>query len=125
MNAKEIRQMDISESKLGSNPCAEIQVVISREIAAQLAEQNEKLDILLHPPIAFNVDIGPNERMGFPDKLPQPIFMAMEPRKTLRDQFAMAALSIVATYELKNKENMDLTARDAYKMADALMEARK
>lgn len=41
MTSKEIREMDISDSRNGSNPCLELQIILLREIAAQLAESNE------------------------------------------------------------------------------------
>jgi hypothetical protein len=53
---------------------------------------------------------------------PQKI-QVMEPRKTLRDEFAMAAL-MAAGYQINGGCSGDAVAM-AYKWADAMMEARK
>jgi hypothetical protein len=129
MSAKEIREVIVkhrnnfgpntAEANIAywSSSCAQFLC----EIAAQLAESNEKLNIILNPPLIYDTSqIEPIEL----HELSNPIMNVMQPRATLRDQFAMAAIHIVATVELDTQENIDLTARNAYKMADALMEAR-
>ena len=51
MNSSEIRRIDISEAKCGSGPRDELLVLLQREIAAQLADINEGIRLLVpyHP----------------------------------------------------------------------------
>ena len=60
------------------------------------------------------------------NQLPIYQLQAMGPIATLRDQFAMAALTglVVANYGRKDIDPMDV-ASWAYGIADAMMEARK
>ena len=45
--------------------------------------------------------------------------------EALRDQLAMAALPALVNYSTENNYSIAETARQAYKIADAMMEARK
>jgi hypothetical protein len=98
------------------------------EVAAQLAEANEFLKMYSNPPMVFKgTDIDPAD---WPE-LPQPVMMLNEPRATLRDQFAMAALSgYIAcdpsgtTYWKTGPQMVD-AATNAYVWANVMMEARK
>jgi hypothetical protein len=99
------------------------------EMAAQGAESNENLRRVLNPPLMYDTsNIDPSD---WPD-LPQPItFIPSEPRATLRDQFAMAALSgYIAcdpsgtTYWQTGPQMVD-AATNAYVWANVMMEARK
>ena len=56
MTSKEIREMDISDSRNGSDPCLELQVILLREIAAQLAESNEGIRLLVPKPACRRCD---------------------------------------------------------------------
>ena len=74
------------------------------ELAAQVAEANESLKCIAHPLIEV-VNEGPQEDV-----------------KTLRDEFAMAALQgMLADPNVK----LEGTAKLAYKVADEMLEARK
>ena len=117
MNAEEIRSW---AEKKWSEERLRTEALI--EIAAQLSETNQYLKCFANPPILFdksNIDIGDIGEPG------QVIPLRIEPRATLRDQFAMAALSGL----LSSGPNKDLTNGDianiVYTMANAMMEARK
>ena len=117
MNAEEIRSW---AEKKWSEERRRTEALI--EIAAQLSETNQYLKCFANPPILFdksNIDIGDIGEPG------QVIPLRIEPRATLRDQFAMAALSGL----LSSGPNKDLTNGDianiVYTMANAMMEARK
>ena len=138
MNSKEIRETIVRHAENHNPGTAEQNIAFwlsssaqfLAEIAQQLAEQNEKLNILLYHPLAFNVDIGPNERMGF-DSTFQPIFMPMEPKETLRDKFAMAVLQGYISCDPTGSAfwqtipQMQDAAKRAYEWAAVMMEARK
>jgi hypothetical protein len=91
------------------------------EMAAQGAESNENLRRVLNPPLMYDTsNIDPAD---WPD-LPQPVkFTVREPRLTLRDQFAMAALTGLLSDPTSSGPEGCATA--AYLYADAMMEARK
>ena len=102
------------------------------EMAAQGAESNENLRRVLNPPLMYDTsNIDPDD---LPD-LPQPVhFTVREPRATLRDQFAMAAmagnwLELVDGEQANGDPKGTMTGVDfakwAYNLADAMMEARK
>lgn len=139
MNAEEIRslnhdcQKEINETKSDKEHrfgVDSVKLSLLAEVAAQLAELNEKLKVVLNPPLMYDTsNIGPNERMGFSDDLPQPIFTAMEPRATLRDQFAMAAMQGLFSnsfdeFWVQKPESMSGTCKHAYEWADSMLEAR-
>lgn len=129
MNTDEIRslnhdcQKEINETKTEKEHrfgIDSLNASMLTETAAQLAELNEKLKIILNPPLMY--DIGPNERMGFSEDLPQPIMIVHHPHATLRDQFAMAALVNMCNI---NDDTHETIAHYAYHIADAMLEARK
>ena len=73
MNAEEIRRTKL-EGAGGLNYPSHYErdcALFLKELAAQVAEVNDKLNIVLNPPIMYDMTV-------------------MEPRMTLRDQFAMA-----------------------------------
>ena len=84
-----------------------IEVSMLTEIAAQLAEANESLKCIAHPLIeVVNEEAKPQQDV-----------------KTLRDEFAMAAITgIMATYS--KIETLEC-AKEAYQIADAMLETRK
>ncbi len=138
MNTDEIRslnhdcQKEINETKTEKQHRFGIDSLNSSmltEVAAQLAELNEKLKNILSPPVMY--DIGPNERMGFSDDLPQPIMMVHNPRATLRDQLAMAAMQAYISCDADGntfwveKETKVKVSKESYEWADAMLEARK
>lgn len=101
---------------------------ILAEIAAQFAEANEKLTILLDPPLKYETTkIDPNSSMGFSNDISRPLLTIMEPRSTLRDQFAMCALQgeLSATRWAMRPEEMKAMVKQSYDLADLMMEARK
>jgi hypothetical protein len=91
------------------------------EIAAQLAETNEKLNIILNPPLMYDTSKIDTVEIS---ELPNPIMNVMQPRATLRDQFAMAALTGMLA---GNNGSLDIKGDPdwAYKYADSMLEARK
>jgi len=92
------------------------------EIAAQLAEANEHLKRVLYPPLMYDtIKIDPAEFDNLP--LAQGMITVMEPRLTLRDQFAMAAMTGLLSDP--SSSGPDGAAMVAYKYADAMLEARK
>jgi len=102
------------------------------EMAAQGAESNENLKRVLNPPLMY--EMSNTDPDDLPD-LPQPIrFAVREPRAILRDQFAMAAMPAIlegqVSLSLKHQQPMGndeytKIAQRSYRMADALLEARK
>jgi hypothetical protein len=96
------------------------------EIAAQLAEVKEFLEIYTNPPMVFGgTDIDPAALDDALQNLPQPILTVMEPRLTLRDRFAMAAMTgMLAYHGTNNSYTEEWWAKHAYKQADAMLEAR-
>ena len=140
MNAEEIRslnhdcQKEINETKSYTEHrfgIDSLNVSMITEGAAQLADVNEKLKIILNPPLMYYTsNIGPNERMGFFDDLPQPLtFTPMETRTTMRDQFAMAAMQGLFSnsfdeFWVQKPESMSGTCKHAYEWADSMLEAR-
>jgi hypothetical protein len=95
-----------------------------KELAAQVAEANEKLNIILNPPLMYNTTkIDPAEF----DKFPQGgIVTVLEPRATLRDQFAMAAMTgLLNQLNVFDGEVPEMAAKRAYEHADKMLEARK
>lgn len=148
MNSEEIRslnhdcQKEINETQTEKEQqfgVDSVKLSLLAEVAAQLAELNDKLKVVLNPPLMYDTsNIGPNERIGFSYDLPQPIFMAMEPRATLRDQFAMAAMMsdsiqsaiVSASYMAQGKTyaeefpGLETGVEAYYKTADAMMKAR-
>jgi hypothetical protein len=98
---------------------ASLNASMRAETAAQLAELNEKLKIILNPPLMYDkVDIDPAE---FHD-LPNPRITVIEARATLRDQFAMAAMTGLLADPTSSGPEGCATA--AYKYADAMLESR-
>jgi hypothetical protein len=129
MNAKEIRLANelcqnkcIETTTLGAQQAGldSLKASMLTEIAAQLAEVKEFLKIYSNPPMVFEgANITPDE---FPD-LPQPItFRPVEPRATLRDQFAMAALTGLLSDPTSS--GPEGCAKAAYLYADAMLEVR-
>jgi hypothetical protein len=98
-----------------------IEVSMLTEIAAQLAEANESLKCIVHPPLF--IENGKINLESFKDEQPRKItFMPSQDVKTLRDEFAMAALQgMLADPNVK----LEGTAKLAYKVADEMLEARK
>ena len=113
MNAEDILNEPYNSEKDG--------VKYIRLIAAQIASLNEKLNIVLNPPLMYDTsNIDPAD---WPD-LPQSVqFTVREPRATLRDQFAMAALTGLLSDPTSSGPEGCATA--AYLYADAMMERRK
>ncbi len=106
MNAEEIRRTKL-EGAGGLNYPSHYErdcALFLKELAAQVAEVNDKLNIVLNPPIMYDMTV-------------------MEPRMTLRDQFAMAALSGLLSDP--SSSGPDGAAMVAYKYADSMMKARK
>jgi hypothetical protein len=141
MKADDIRslnhdgQKECNESETANERKAgldSLKVCMLTEIAAQLSEANEYLKMYSNPPMVFEgTHLNPD---AFSD-LPQPItFIPSEPRATLRDQFAMAAmagnwLELVDGEQANGDPKGTMTGVDfakwAYNLADAMMEARK
>ena len=131
MNAKEIRETIVRHADNHYPGTAEQNIAFwlsssaqfLAEIAQQLAEQNEKLNILIHPPMMY--DAGKIDPTAFEDSgnFIRPSITFMETRATLRDQFAMAALS-AAGYQISSNLANDAAVM-AYIWADKMMEARK
>lgn len=96
------------------------------ELAAQVAEVNEKLTTILKPPMFY--DTANIDPAAFSD-LPQPItFTPSETRATLRDQFAMAAMQgLFSACQDEFWVDIQLgekTTTQAYMWADKMMEER-
>lgn len=113
MNAEDILSEPYDSGKDG--------VKYIRLIAAQIASLNEKLNIVLNPPLMY--DTSKIDFSEFPDGLPQPIMMVNHTRSTLRDQFAMAALTGLLSDPTSSGPKG--CAEAAYSYADAMMERRK
>lgn len=113
-----MKTKSVSEHEAG---LASLNASMLTEIAAQLAEANEYLKMYSNPPMIFEgTNINPAD---FSD-LSQPItFTPIGPRATLRDQFAMAA--ITGNWNDQKEETNAEYAAWAYKLADAMIEARK
>ena len=96
------------------------------EMAAQGAESNENLKRVLNPPLMVEYNKSKIDPADWPD-LPQPVhFTVREPRATLRDQIAIAALSaIIGRGDMDTQMDVMPYCQDAYTIADAMMEARK
>ena len=94
------------------------------EMAAQGAESNENLRRVLNPPLMY--DTSNIDPVDWAD-LPQPVqFTVREPRATLRDQIAIAALSaIIGRGDMDTQMDVMPYCQDAYTIADAMMEARE
>jgi hypothetical protein len=128
MNTDEIRslnhdcQKEINETKTEKQHRFGIDSLnysMLTEVAAQLAELNEKLKNILSPPLMYDkVDIDPVDFSGLSNQR----ITVMEARATLRDQFAMAALVNMCNI---NDVTHETIAHYAYHIADAMMEARK
>ena len=130
MNSKEIRETIVRHAENHNPGTAEQNIAFwlsssaqfLAEIAQQLAEQNEKLKILLNPPMMY--DAGKIYPTAFEDlgNFIRPSITFMEPRATLRDQFAMAAITGCSSFAGGTTED---DVKYAYKVADLMMEARK
>jgi hypothetical protein len=127
MNADEIRKLGTkwrgnNSEERGIIPSPErmadgsAQTAILVEIAAQIAETNHYLKLLANPPILL--DTSKLDLENFDPG--SGILQIMEPRATLRDQFAMAALSGLLA---DPNGSLDCT-ETAYKVADSMMKAR-
>jgi hypothetical protein len=98
------------------------------EMAAQGSESNENLKRVLNPPLMVEYNKSKIDPADWPD-LPQPVhFTVREPRATLRDQFAMAAMQGLFSasadefwIDLLHKQK---TTAQAYMWADKMMEER-
>ena len=130
MNAQDIRTLNerMQEQMLKSQTIGEqeagfksLLLSLLSELTAQHAEENEHIKRMLNPPLMFD-KFDPSE---WPDlnQHPQPIMMVNEPRATLRDQFAMAAMTGLLSDPTSSGPKGCATA--AYLYADAMMEARK
>jgi hypothetical protein len=143
MNAEEIRAMIPNKKTLNFKALLsdDPQFIILVEIAAQLAELNYGLKIILNPPLGY--DTSKIDLTEWP-QLPHPVLTVLEPRMTLRDQFAIAALNVIFSAGEGDEfwlgsvktdandaarksaaESMLRTATMAYRWADKMMEARK
>ena len=101
-----------------------IEVSMLTEIAAQLAEANESLKCIVHPPLF--IENGKINLESFKDEQPRKItFMPSQDVKTLRDEFAMAALQATINWMQDSIDTCPEMARRCYVMADAMLEARK
>jgi hypothetical protein len=125
MKAEEIRALKMSveqAERCDSNPLF-LNAIFIQEVAAQLAEANEHLKCLTCPPLVFNADLNTADLSGLdfqPGRL-----TVMEPRATLRDQFAMAAMQATTGWMQDALETTPETARRCYVMADSMLAARK
>ena len=130
MNAQDIRTLNerMQEQMLNSKSVEgqdagfkSLLLSLLSEMAAQGAESNENLRRVLNPPLMYDTsNIDPADWAD----LPQPVqFTVREPRATLRDQFAMAALTGLLSDPTSSGPKGCATA--AYLYADAMMEARK
>jgi|GEM_PF-3149693 hypothetical protein len=131
MDAKEIRETIVRHAENHHPGTAEQNIafwlsssaMFLAEIAQQLAEQNEKFNILIHPPMMYNTEkIDPTAFENLGDFI-RPSITFMEPRATLRDQFAMAALAGLLSDPTSSGPKG--CAKAAYEYADAILEARK
>jgi hypothetical protein len=131
MNAQDIRTLNerMQEQMLNSQTIGEqeagfksLLLSLLSELAAQTAEVNEKWSILLNPLLMVEYNKSKIDPADWPD-LPQPVsFTVLEPRATLRDQFAMAA--IIGNWDDQKEMTNTEYASWAYKLADAMLEAR-
>jgi hypothetical protein len=130
MNAQDIRTLNerMQEQMLNAQTVGEqeagfksLLLSLLSELAAQQAEANRKWDMILYPPLMVEYNKSKIDPADWLD-LPQPVHFTMtEPRATLRDQFAMAAMQgMAARGELCSRS----LANTAYVMADDMMEAR-
>ena len=94
------------------------------ELTAQHAEENEHIKRMLNSPLMY--DTSNIDPVDWAD-LPQPVqFTVREPRATLRDQIAIAALSaIIGRGDMDTQMDVMPYCQDAYTIADAMMEARE
>ena len=130
MTAEEIRslnhdcQKEINETKSDKEHrfgIDSLNVSMITEVAAQLAELNEKLKIILNPPLGYDTSkIDPEQWIQWSDS--QGIITVNEPRATLRDKFAMAAMTGLLADPTSSGPEGCATA--AYKYADAMLEQR-
>jgi len=130
MNAQDIRTLNerMQEQMLNAQTVGEqeagfksLLLSLLSELAAQQAEANRKWDMILYPSLMVEYNKSKIDPADWLD-LPQPVHFTMtEPRATLRDQFAMAAMQgMAARGELCSRS----LANTAYVMADDMMEAR-
>lgn len=129
MNAQDIRTLNekMQEKMLNTHSDGyeagfkSLLLSLLSEMAAQQAESNENLKKILNPPLMYDTsNIDPADWSD----LPQPVqFTVREPRATLRDQFAMAAMTGLLSDPTSSGPKGCATA--AYLYADAMMEARK
>jgi hypothetical protein len=118
--ASTVQSIDGLESYLES-----LKISMLTEVAAQLAEMNEHLKRIAHPPLFIeNGEINPE---SFKDAQPGNItFRPSQDVKTLRDEFARAAMAaIISRGDLDTEMNVMPYCQDAYTIADAMLEARK
>ena len=108
----------VSEHEAG---LASLNASMITEVAAQLAEMNEKLKIILNPPLGYDTSkIDPEQWIQWSDS--QGIITVNEPRATLRDKFAMAAMTGLLADPTSSGPEGCATA--AYLYADAMLEQR-
>jgi exonuclease III len=137
MNAQDIRTLNerMQEQMLNAQTVGEqeagfksLLLSLLSELAAQQAEANRKWDMILYPPLMVEYNKSKIDPADWLD-LPQPVHFTMtEPRATLRDQFAMAAMQGLFSasadefwIDLLRKQN---TTAQAYMWADKMMEER-
>ena len=137
MNAKEIRLANelclkkcLDTKTQGEHQAGldSLKASMLTEVAAQLAEANEKMRCILNPPLLWDrTKIDPAALDDALQNLPQGILTVMEPRLTLRDQFAMAALQgMLASVDPEASVAVSHnTTKEAYLWADAMLEARQ
>ena len=128
MKADDIRTLNerMQEQMLNSQTIGEqeagfksLLLSLLSELAAQQAEANENLKRVINPPLMYDTsNIDPAD---WPE-LPQPVMMLNGPRDTLRDQFAMTA--IIGNWDDQKEMTNTEYASWAYKLADAMLEAR-
>jgi hypothetical protein len=132
MNAQDIRTLNerIQEQMLNAQTVGEqeagfksLLLSLLSELAVQMADANDYLKMYSNPPMVFEgTHLNPAD---FSD-LPQPItFTPAEPRATLRDQFAMAAMQGILARPLAGyRPSREELAKDAYFYAEGMLEAR-
>jgi hypothetical protein len=113
--AQETKSIGAQEMGLLSLQCS-----LLAEIAARISEINENMKVILNPPIIY--DTSKFDPVEFPEQ-PNSIITVMQPRLTLRDQFAMAALAGLLSDPTSSGPKG--CAEAAYSYATAMMEARK
>lgn len=139
MNAKSIRETLVLNAAIIQKKVSEREYDRAKtdallegifELAAQVAEAKEYLKCFANPPISFNcsdIDPGMLDNMQ-PGKV---VFTPSPITKTLRDEFAMAALNAYVSCDSsgttfwQDEKTMKETAANAYLWADYMLGQKK